>query len=220
MKRVVIGVAAALLAAVVAYAGFSAYQKRNLRAQVAETVAAASVQVGESLAIDINAPADGLGGRLDAGVERAAASLEQLRGLAARRDPALVEAADGYVASVLEVLRRQAGAVRHRSRFVEDRKALDDHMTRVGARTENWFAEAVRLRQRLDQDYHDYQVTVTSLGNMLAGLVDARRKVAAQLPAVPLPEESAINQARERTRAAESATKQELERARQLISPG
>ena len=220
MKRIVLGIAAALFAAVLAYAGITTYQKRDLRAQVAETVAAASVQIDESLAVDINTPADGLVGRLDAGVERAALSLQQLRALAARRDPPLVEAADSYVASVLEVLRRQAGAVRHRSRFVEDRKALDEHMAQVGARADGWFAEAIRLRKRLDQDYHDYQVTVTSLGNMLSGLVDARRKIAERLPAAPLPAEAAINQARERTRAAESATKQELEQARRLVSPG
>lgn len=220
MKRIVIGAAAVLFAAALAYAGFATYQKRDLRAHVAETVAAASVQIGESLAVDINTPAEGLVARLDAGVERAAMSLQQLRALAARRDPALVEAADAYVASVLEVLRRQAGAVRHRARFVDDRKALDAHMGLVGARTETWFAEAIRLRQRLDQDYHDYQITVTSLGNMLSGLAGARRKIAERLPAVPLPAESAIDQARERTRAAESATKQELEQARRLVSPG
>jgi len=121
---------------------------------------------------------------------------------------------------VLEVLRREAGAIRHRARFIEDRQALDAHMARVGARAENWGAEAIRLRQRLDQDNYDFQLTVTSLGNMLAGLADARGRIAAQLPAVPLPEEAGVRRARERTLAASVAAKQELEKARRLVAPG
>lgn len=220
MKRIGILAAAAILAAGLVYAGYGAYQKRELRARVVEVVAAASGQLDETLGIDINAPSAGLAERLDASIARAETVLQQLRALSARRDPALIEAADPYVAGVLEVLRRQAGGTRHRSRFIEDRKALDAHMARVGARSETWIAEAIRLKQRLDQDYYDYQLTVTSLGNMLAGLVNARRKIAERLPAVPLPAEAAITQARERTLAAAGAAKQELEQARRLVSPG
>ncbi|MEK6245116.1 MAG: hypothetical protein AABM33_11540 [Pseudomonadota bacterium] len=220
MKRIIIAVAAAILAAGLAYAAYGTYQKRELRAQVVEVVAAASGQLDQTLGIDINAPSAGLAERLDAGVARAETALQQLRALSVRRDPALVEAADQYVAGVLEVLRRQAGGTRHRSRFIEDRKALDAHMARAGARSETWISEAIRLKQRLDQDYYDYQLTVTSLGNMLAGLVDARRKVAERLPSVPLPAEAAVRQARERTLAAAAAAKQELEQARRLVSPG
>jgi hypothetical protein len=124
------------------------------------------------------------------------------------------------VASVLEVLRRQAGAIRHRARFIEDRAALDAHMARVGARSEGWGAEAIRLRQRLDQDNYDFQLTVTSLGNMLAGLVEARRKIEKHSPAVPLPEEAAVNRARERAMVAAGAAKQEMEKSRRLVAPG
>src|SRR6185369_1536053 len=170
--------------------------------------------------VDVSTPASGLGERLDAGVAKAEAVLQKMRTLATRRDPELVDAADPYVASVLEVLRRQAGAVRQRARMVEDREALDTHMARVGTRGDNWGAEAIRLRQRLDQDYYEYQLTVNSLGNMLAGLVEARRKIEAQLPAVPLPDEAAVNRARQRTLVAVDAAKQELEKAKRLVGPG
>jgi hypothetical protein len=55
---------------------------------------------------------------------------------------------------------------------------------------------------------------------MLAGLIDARRKIAAQLPAVPLTEEAALVRARERSLGAAGAAKQELENARRLVTPG
>ncbi len=220
MKRIVLIAAAVVLTGALAYAGVVTHQKRELRAQVAELAAAAASQLGETLAVDIHVPAPGAAERLDAGVARAEAALGRLRTLAAGRDPALVEAADTYLAGVLEVMRRQAGATRYRARFIEDHAALDAHMARVGARSEGWIAEAIRLRKVLDQDNYDYQLTVTSLGNMLAGLVDARRKLSALLPAVTLPAEAAISQTRERTLSAAQAAKQELELARRLIGPG
>ena len=81
-----------------------------------------------------------------------------------------------------EVLRRQAGATRHRAQFIEDRKVLAAHMAGAGSRSEPWLAEAIRLKKRLEEDYFNYQLAVTSLGNMLAGLADARRKLVEQLP--------------------------------------
>ena len=220
MKRILIAAAAAILVAGFAFGGFDVYQKRELRARVAETVAAAAGQLEETLGVDVNAPAAGLAERLDAGVARADSGLRQLRTLSARRDPALVEAADPFVAGVLEVLRRQAGATRHRARFLEDRKLLEAHMARVGTRSESWMSEALRLKKRLDDDAYDYQLTVNSLASLLGGLIDARRKLAERLPAVPLPAEAAIKQAREQTFAAASAVKQELEQARRMVSPG
>lgn len=220
MKRIGIAAAAIIFMAVLFYAGYGVHQKRELRARVVESIVAASRLFDGTLGVDVSAPAAGQAERIDAGVAQAEAVLQKLRALAARRDPELVEAADPYVAGVLEVLRRQSGAIRHRARFIEDREALNAHMARVGARSENWGAEAIRLRQRLDQDYYDYQLTVNSLGNMLSGLVEARRKVEAQLPAVPLPEEAAVNRARQRTLVAVDAAKQELEKAKRLVGPG
>jgi hypothetical protein len=220
MKRTVLIAAAVLLAAVFSYAGFAVYQKRALHVQVTELVQAASAQLGEALTVDINAPAPGQDERLAKAVAQAEARLQQLRALTARPDRALVEDADPYVASVLEVLRRQAGATRHRARFSDDRRQLDEHVARVGARTEDWLREAIQLRKRLNEDYYDYQQSVTSLGNLLRGMVEARRKLAARLPAVPLPDEAAINGARERALAAENATKQEFEQARSFVKPG
>jgi len=220
MKRIVIIAAATILVAVLSYGGYAVHQKRELRASVVEAIATASRQLDETLAVDVIAPPAGLAERLDANVAQADGALQKLRSLGARRDPQLVEAADPYVASALEVLRRQAGAVRHRARFVEDRDALKEYMARVATRSENWAAEAIRLKKQLEQDNFDYQLTVASLGNMLGGLLEARRKVAAQLPAAPLAEEAAVVRARERSIAAAGTAKQELESARRLVPPG
>jgi len=220
LKRIITAATAVLFLAVLAYGAYAAHQKRELRARVVEIVADSSRKLDETLGANIAVPPAGLGERLEAGVARIDGSLQKLRALPARRDPELVDAADPYVASVLEVLRRQAGAARHRVRFVQDREALEAHMARVGARSETWIAEAIRLKKQLEQDHYDYQLTVTSLGNMLGGLIDARRTIALQLPAVPLPEEAAIDRARARSLAAAGTAKDELEKARRLVGPG
>jgi hypothetical protein len=220
VKRFGILAVAGVLLAVFAYAGYGAYQKRELRARVVDAVSKSTRQIDETLAVDVIAPPAGIAGSLEAGVKRSEELLQQLRALPARRDPVLVEAADPYVAGVLEVLRRQAGTVSYRARFAGNREALKEHMARAGTRSENWAAEAIRLRKQLEQDNFDYQLSVTSLGNMLAGLLEARRKVAEQLPAVSLPEEAALVRARERSIAAAGAAKQEFENARRLVPPG
>jgi hypothetical protein len=218
MKR--IGIAAAVIIAMgLAYAGYATVQKRALQAQVADAVAVASDRLGESLVVDVNAPPAGLAARLEASVAQTEAALQVLRAPGARRDPALVEAADGYVASALEVLRRQAGASRFRSQFIEDRKALAAHMATAGSRAQSWPAEAIRLKQRLEEDYFGYQLAVASLGNMLKGLADARRQLLLQLPAANVLAETAIQQAREQSLAAAAAAKLELEQARRLAGP-
>ena len=76
------------------------------------------------------------------------------------------------------------------------------------------------LRQQLDKDYFDYQIAATSLGNMLAGYPESRRKIAALLPSAALPADAAVKEARTRALAAADATRQQLERAKQLIGPG
>jgi len=215
-----IGVAAGIvIAAVLAYAGYAAYETRELRGRVTGAIATASDRLGETLAIDINAPAAGLAERLAASVAQTETALQSLRAPGARRDPALVEAADGYVASALEVLRRQAGATRFRAQFIDDRRALEAHMATAGSRAESWAAEAIQLRKRVDEDYYGYQLAAASLGNMLAGLADARGKLLGQLPSANVLAETAIIEARERSLAAAAAAKLELERARRLPGP-
>jgi hypothetical protein len=215
MKR--IGIAAAIvIAAGLAYAGYAAYELRELRAQLADAVAAASDRLGESLALDVNEPAAGLAGKLEGKVAQTEAALQAIRLGPTRRATALAEAADAYLASVLEVLRRQAGIAKYRAQFIDDRKALAAHMAAAGSRSESWGAEAIRLRKRVDEDYFGYQLAVNSLGNMLAGLADARRQLLLQLPSAKVLAETDIAQARERSIAAAAAAKLELEQARQL----
>jgi hypothetical protein len=216
MKRTVILAIASVFLAVLAYAGYVTYEKREHRAQLADAVAAASDRLGETLAIDVNEPPAGLAANLDAKVAQTEAAQQKIRLAATHRDSRLAAAADGYLASVLEVLRRQAGAARHRAQFIDDRKALAAHMAAAGSRTDSWGAEAIRLRKRVDDGYFSYQLAVNSLGSMLAGLAEARRNLLLLLPSAKVLAETEIVEARERSVTAAAAAKLELEQARRL----
>src|SRR5262249_46460220 len=157
-----ISAAVIVVVAGLAYAGWGAYEKRVLRAQVAGLVTLARSRLGEALGTDLNRPTSELIERLDNGIDETDVNLQRLRASKASLDPALVEAADDYLANTLAVLRREAGGARGRARFVESRRALVEHMQRAGDRGGAWLGEAVQLRQQLDKDHYEYQLAVTS----------------------------------------------------------
>lgn len=219
-NQIIAGVVVLAVAAAAAYVGLGAWQKRKLQADVAQLVGETGARLEATLGVDINAPTTDMLRTLDKSIEDADTALQRVRAANARHDPQLVEAADDFSALVLGVLKRQSGAARGRLKFNESNKLLAAHIANVGARGSDWLAEAVRLRQQLDKDYFDYQIAASSLENMLGGYPQSRRKIAALLPGAALPAESAVKEARARAQAALDATKQELEKAKQLIAPG
>lgn len=218
-KTLLAAAALALLAALAAYAVHRVQQKRALQAQVAQSVTAASAGLAETLAWEVNAPPPEAAGKLDALVAQADTALQALRGMSARPDPDLAEAADDYVASALEVLRRQSGCVRGHARFADSLRALRAHMALAGQRGDGWIAEAIRLRQQLDRDHYDYQLAATSLGHMLGQLAKARERIGARLPGVPIPDRVDVDSARSRAAASSAVVREELEDAKRLAGP-
>jgi hypothetical protein len=216
MKRIVVAVAAILAAAVLAYAGYGLQQKRALRAEVAQAVDAASARVIAALGPDIGAPSAAIVEQLDRDTEATDAALQRLRAAPARPDRALVEAADGYLANVLAVMRRQGGSMHGRMRFADSRQALAAHMAQAGSRDASWSAQAIKLKDRLDADYFEFRIASTSLGNALKDLPGTQRALAALLPGMRQADESAIQEAQARTASAAEALRLEFEKARQL----
>lgn len=217
MQRIAVAAVAVLAAAGLAFAGYGAYQKRVLRAQVAQAVDAAGVRLAATLGADLGAPTPALVEQLDRSVEETDADLQRLRAAPPRGERTLVEAADAYVGNVLAILKRQDGSARGRLKFAESRQALAEHLAVAGQRGEGWSATAIRLKDRLDGDFFEYRIAAGSLGNMLGELPGARAKIAALLPQAQLPEDAAVKDARSRALAAAEATRLEFERAKQLV---
>jgi len=219
-RTILIGAAALAAVAALAWAGWGALQKRQLQAQVTQLVGEAGMRLEGSLATDIHSPSAELLKKLDDSIQATDYALQQLRSASARSNPALVEAADDYVALVANVLKRQSGSARGRQKFADSRKALAGHLSQVGQRGPAWLADAVKLRQQLDRDYFEFRTAASSLENMLGGYPDSHRRLAALLPSVALPADAPVQEARSRAQAAIDATRQELEKAKQLVAPG
>jgi hypothetical protein len=219
-NKIIAGVVALAVLAGIAYAGFGAAKKRQLQAQVVQQVGEAGGRLEASLGVDINAPSAELLKTLDASIEATDAALQELRATSAGFNPALVEAADDYVAVALNVMRRQAGGARGRMKFAQSHKALTAHLAQVGQRGSQWMNEAVKLRQQLDRDYFEYNTAASSLVNMLAGYPASRKKIAALMPSDSLPADAAVKEAHARAVAAVEATRRDYEKAKQLVAPG
>jgi hypothetical protein len=219
-QKFIIGAVAIVLLASFSYAGFKVVKKRQLAAQVAQLVSEAAGRLEPVLAVDINAPSAELLKTLDASIGATDAGLQQLRAAGTRLNPVLVESADDYIATVLNVLKRQAGSLRGRQQFAADHGALTAHLAHAGQRGSRWLNDAVKLRQQLDRAYFDFNTASTSLGNMLAGYPASRRTIVALLPSVPLPADVVVKEAQQRAHLAAEATRGEYERAKQLIAPG
>lgn len=219
-RGIIAGLVAVVVLAGVAYGGYSTMKKRQRQAEVAQQIAQAAGRLEASLAVDINAPSAELLKTLDASIQATDADLQALRTGSSGFNPALVEAADEYVAVALNVMRRQAGSARGHEKFAASHKALTAHLAQVGQRSPQWMNEALRLRKQLDADYFDYNTASSSLANMLGGYPQSRKKIAALLPAASLPAEAAVKDAHARAVSAVEATKKEYEKAKQLIAPG
>ena len=218
-KQILIVVAAAALLAVFAYAGINVVKKRQFQAQIAQQVSEAAGRLEPSLGLDINAPSMEALEKLDASIATTDASLQTLRSASARLNPALANAADDYIATSLNVMRRQAGSLRGRQRFADSHQALTAHVAQASQRSGQWVNDAVRLRQELDRAFFDYNTAATSLGNMLAGYPESRRRIAVLLPSASLPPEAASREAHQRAVAAAEATRGEHEQAKKLLAP-
>lgn len=217
---IIAGIVAVVVLAGIAYGGYSTVKKRQRQAEVVQQVGAAGVRLEAALGVDINAPSAEMLKTLDASIQATDADLQSLRTGSSGFNPALVEAADEYVAVVLNVMRREAGSARGRQKFAESHKALTAHLSQVGQRSPQWMNEAVRLRKQLDNDYFDYNTAASSLANMLRGYPQSRKKIVALVPAASLPAEAAVKEAHARAVSAAEATRQEYEKAKQLIAPG
>jgi len=219
-KSLVAGAAALVVLAGAAWVAHGAWQKRKLDAQVAQLVGEAGARLQATIATDINAPSADLVARLDQSIKETDAGLETLRAASARPDRALVEAADDYLLTVLEVLRRQAGSALGRRKFVESHKALAEHLAHAAQRNGAWMSQAVTLRQRMDKDFFDYQLAATSLGNLLKGYPDSYKRIASRVPGAGLPTDAAAKEAQARAMQSLDATRLEYEKAKQLVAPG
>jgi hypothetical protein len=209
-----------LAVAAVGYWGYGAYSKSQTRKVAAALAKDTSQRLRDTLLAEAAGPATTAAdavAKLEAqfaAVERSYAGLRQLDAAALG---ALGNAADDYVLTSREILRRIAVANRSRFDLGASSQALRSHMS-ADRGTAAWPGEAVRLRERVDQDYREYRLAAEALVKLLDSLAASQAKIADQLDPSLLIESHVIAAVRTSTLEAAKRIATEVERLTNLAA--
>ena len=179
-----------LILVIAAAAGYWAHKVYN-QAQLRRTVVALVTDTSQRLRGALAGAAAGTpAARFETAAETDAhaAKVEGNYSLLRRVDPAVVgpiaEAADDYILTSREILRRIAISDRARLSLAVNSAALQDHM-RADRGEASWPRDAVRLKGRVDEDYRDYRLAAETLIQLLDSFPASQARVAAHVePAV------------------------------------
>ena len=162
----VLGLAVAALAA---YWGFAAWQKRSQFNAIADTVAEGTAQLRGSLTA---APT----GRSIAAIE---AAIERLQSMRVSRQIAFAGAAGTYLSAARTVILRRADETRIAPQAVASRDALAAHMGTPRGRNDDWIRRAAELKKRMDGDQLDLDRVLNALAELLGTFPEVEKPVLA-----------------------------------------
>jgi len=171
---------AALVVAALGYWVFGQYQQRETEKSAVALVTDAAERVRNALTVETGPPPANRTQVLKNLEESAAAvggALQALKRLDAAGNRPLVDAADDYLLTTREILKKHAETQRHRLLWSESWQALREHMRRDN-RTAAWVKEAVTARERAGRDFRSYSVAAEVLDKLLETLPASQKKIA------------------------------------------
>jgi hypothetical protein len=209
MKRSVLVIAAVAIIIALGVWGYSAYRTHTTRAAITVLVKESGERLRPALS-PADVPAD-----FDAAARAADGDVATLRKLDTRPVLPLADAADGYLVSVREILRRRAVMHNVRDPLAKGLEALTQHLqTDRGAAA--WTGEAVRLRDSLERDFREYRIATESYVALLETLPAAQSKIAEHVNGVRLADEKTIRDARSAALDALARTDENIGKVTQL----
>lgn len=207
-----------VLAAVAAAVAWDRQRTQQLQAATLARIDAATRALRETAQ---PAPAIGTVARVQAASTAAARvdrDLAALRGSETGRILLLAAGADGYLLTARELLRRQAALLELRSRVAEGAAAFRAHL--LGSRAAaDWTGVAVRLKNRLEQDYREFRRTLDAYGKIAGSLPAAREALATLAPEDSLITAAEITALQDRTAAMANTLAGEIDAVRKLAAP-
>jgi hypothetical protein len=215
--RVAAWAVVALAIAWLAYWGYGEHRKHVLPGIVIALVHDASTRLADALRGEVDASSHDAG--IQTTLERHAIAADQsllkLRDLDAAPVADLAAAADEYLLTAREMLRRRAAEYRYRGQVEDSMVALRSHM-RADNRTGAWIGQAVRHKNQLEADFRRYRITITALTDLLEEYGGSRTRMGTHVRPSILWEEQAAIAARTRILGAFGTISGEVERAGQL----
>lgn len=196
-KTIVAAVAGLVLVVVLALWGHGVYQERQARNAILELVTAAGERLAAGLKSETEPAGAGAPAFDSAGAAAAAeAALAKLRRMDASAMRALADAADDYLLTGREILRRLHDMREARGRLAASVPQLATHMkTDRGAGA--WVNEAAQLRQIVDQDLRELRIATESYAELAASLPASQAKLAPHGGPSALPDAQAVKAARQ-----------------------
>lgn len=194
---------AAVVAAVIAYWGYTTYKKRAFDATIVAAVEDASQRLRSALTLTAGSPgaislqaAEGIG--TDA--EEVGRQLQALKRADTASDMTLVDAADSHLVTVTELLKRIADMHKQRLMLADSTQALRNHL-RVDTRTGAWVSEAVRGKARMDKDFRGLRIETEVVDRLLQSFHESQSKIAPYVGAAALIDEKLVADVRQRANA-------------------
>ena len=218
-RKLLIGLGLQVLAAIAGSVAWDRYQTRLLQDATLARIGEATRALREAAAPAPGVAAPDHARAVAAGAARIDGELAALRNAATGRILLLASGADGYLLTAREVLRRQAAMLQLRASISEGVAAFRAHLTGGNRAAADWNSAAVRLKNRLEQDYREFQRTVDAHTKIVDSLPEARQALARLAPENLLIRTKEITALRENALAAAAALTGEVSAARQLAAP-
>jgi hypothetical protein len=127
----------------------------------------------------------------------------------------LADAADDYLVTAREIVRRSVEIQRARQRFAASLPALAGHIkSDRGAAA--WTGEAMRLKQGLDRDFRDYRIAVDAHRSVLGSLQVSQANVRAHVEGLQAADEALVARAGAAVLDAYAAAEQNVKQVAEL----
>lgn len=217
-KTIVTVLAALLATSAFGYWGYGELREQALRNEIIELVKDTSLRMATALgakAPQKSAVSVAALRKFYDHAEAVGGNFRKLHDMDVAPVEALAGAADDYVLTSREILLRWASSHRYRVKLSGSIGALGNHM-RADDRTGAWVSDAIRAKERVEEDYRDYKIATSALGNLLASYPDSRAKMAPYVDPELLTDEALVEAARRRAIEAAGHAADEIETVRQL----
>lgn len=213
--------AALLLAAITTWWVYKAHQQRQIAATVTALAREAGTRLRDALVLDAQPQAEDNVRKLEEHLVAVDRHLQKLRGLNTNTSSMLVlgEAADDYVLTAREILRRLAVGQRSRLEFAQSSRALLEHM-RADHGGASWVGEAVRLKERVEKDFSDHKAAAETLVKLLESFPAAQSRIAPYIETPLLIDDKLLDAARQRALASARQAADEIEKIRKWVPRG
>lgn len=218
-RNIIIGLAVLVIAIIVAGVAWNRHQTKQLQETTLSQIDNATRALRSAMALPPSTNAAEHARVVSAGTARVDQDLAALRDTNTSRVLLLAAGADGYLLTARELLRRQATMLQLRTRISDGIIAFRTHLTTGSRAAADWTTEAVRLKNKLEQDYREFQRAVDAHTTIADGFPDARKALAPLAPEDRLIAAAEIAAMREAALTAASALSGEINAVRQLAAP-